>query len=171
MIKLIIPKEEYLDSYKEAYYEYKNNNVDTYEFSNPNEIDIFEKFNNYRNEINLKPGRVGADYYWLVDEGNKQFIGEISIRHNLTEELKKYGGHIGYGVRYSMWNKGYGSLMLNLALEKAKERNLNKVLITCDDDNIASARVMEHNGAILEDKIKNIIDNKSIITRRYWINI
>ena len=45
---------------------------------------------------------------------------KISIRHRLTDDLKRYGGHIGYDVRYSEWNKGYGTLMLRLALEKAK---------------------------------------------------
>ena len=79
----------------------------------------------------------------------------------------RYAGHIGYGVRCSEWNKGYGTLMLKLALEKAKEMGLSKVLLTCDDDNPASAKVMEKNGAVLQDKIENIIDGKKIITRRY----
>lgn len=143
--------------------------MESYYFADSDSCDIFEKFDNYKYEKNLKPGRVGATYFWLVDEERNHFIGEISIRHKLTESLLRYAGHIGYGVRCSEWNKGYGTLMLKLALEKAKEMGLSKVLLTCDDDNPASAKVMENNGAVLQDKIENIIDGKKIITRRYWI--
>ena len=76
----------------------------------------------------LKANRIGSDYYWLVDEERNCFIGEISIRRKLTDNLKCYGGHIGYGIRFSQWKKGYGTLMLRLALEKAKKsRNNHRV--------------------------------------------
>ena len=57
--------------------------------------------------------------------------------------------------------------MLKLALEKARERGLRQILITCDDNNPGSARVMEHNGLVLRDKVRNVIDGQEIITRRY----
>ena len=167
MIRLVEPCEKYLKSYIDAYDEYSAHGVTTYCFDDARAYDIFEKYDNYRNERNLKPNRVGADYYWLVDDERDYFIGEISIRHRLTEALEQYGGHIGYGVRYSEWNKGYGTLMLKFALEKAQERGLSWVLITCDDDNPGSARVMERNGLVLRDKVRNIIDGQEIITRRY----
>lgn len=167
MIRLVDPCEKYLKSYIDAYDEYSAHGVTTYCFDDARAYDIFEKYDNYRNERNLKPNRVGADYYWLVDDERDYFIGEISIRHRLTEALEQYGGHIGYGVRYSEWNKGYGTQMLKLALEKAQERGLRQVLITCDDDNPGSARVMEHNGLVLRDKVRNVIDGQEIITRRY----
>lgn len=169
MLKLVEPSQRYLSSYREAYEECLRNNIDSYYFADSSSNDLFEKFDNYKYERNLKPGRVGATYFWLVDDGRDYFIGEISIRHELTESLLCYGGHVGYGIRYSEWNKGYGTLMLKLALEKAKEMGLSKVLITCDDDNLASAKVMENNGAVLQDKIENIIDGRNVITRRYWI--
>ena len=115
----------------------------------------------------MKPNRVGSDYYWLVDEDRNYFIGEISIRHRLTDDLKRYGGHIGYGVRYSEWNKGYGTLMLRLALEKTKNIGITNALITCDDDNYGSAKVMENNGFVLQDKVPNVVNGKAITTRRY----
>ena len=79
--------------------------------------------------------------------------------------------HIGYGVRYSEWNKGYGTRMLALALERAKALGLSRVLITCNDDNLASARVMEKNGFTLEDTIPVTRDGETILTRRYWKTI
>lgn len=168
MIKLIEPCEAYLASYMEAYDEYKQNNVTTYSFDNPKEEDILEKFDRYRKGVDLPAGYVGSDYYWLVDDEKSFFIGQIALRHNLNDKLRILGGHIGYGVRYGQWNKGYGSLMLKLVLEKAKERGLTKVLCTCNDDNIGSARVMEHNGFILEDKILASVDGEERLIRRYW---
>lgn len=168
MIKLTEPNEKYLKSYIEAYNEYENNHVTTYAFDDARSYDIFVKYDNYKNECNLQPNRVGADYLWLVDDNKDFFIGEISIRHNLTDSLLRYGGHIGYGIRYSEWNKGYGTSMLKLALEKAKEMGISKVLITCDDNNPASAKVMEKNDMVFQDKVENIIDGQKIVTRRYW---
>ena len=168
MIRLIEPNRKYLKSYIEAYDQYNDNHVITYAFDDARSYDVFEKYNNYKYERNLQPGRVGADYFWLVDDKKAFFIGEISIRHDLTDALLLYGGHIGYGIRYSEWNKGHGTLMLKLALDKAKEMGILKVLITCDDDNPASAKIMEKNDMVLHDKIENLIDGQKIITRRYW---
>ena len=171
MIQLIVPNAEYLQSYQEAYDEYADNGISTYSFTDASSCDIFAKFDRYRNERDLPPNRVGEDKYWLVDDEKTHFIGEIAIRHRLNEALAQRGGHIGYGVRYSEWNRGYGTQMLALALEKAKEMRISPVLITCNDDNLASARVMEKNGFILEDKIVVPEDGRDILTRRYWKTI
>ena len=171
MIKLIVPDAAYLRSYTEAYDEYLEHGVSTYFFTDAASCDIFEKFDRYRNERDLPPDRVGEDKFWLVEEENTYFIGEIAIRHRLNEALCRRGGHIGYGVRYSEWNRGYGTKMLALALERAKEMHISPVLITCNDDNIASARVMEKNGFTLRDKITVSRDGKVLLTRRYWKTI
>ncbi|MBR6051706.1 MAG: GNAT family N-acetyltransferase [Clostridia bacterium] len=81
--------------------------------------------------------------------------------------MAQRGGHIGYGVRYSEWNRGYGTKMLALALDKAKEMHISPVLITCNDDNLASARVIEKNGFTLENKIIVFKDGKDFLKRRY----
>lgn len=171
MIRLILPNESYLRSYMDAYDEYEQNHVSTYYFTDAKTCDIFEKFDNYRNERNLKPDRVGEDKYWLVDDEKAYFIGEIAVRHRLNEALLQRGGHIGYGIRYSEWNKGYGTRMLALALERAKVLGIPRVLITCNDDNLASARVMEKNGFTLEDKVLVTRDGETLLTRRYWKTI
>lgn len=164
MITLVIPDERYLKSYMEAYDEYQAMGVKTFGLTDAKSCDIFEKFENYRLERNLKPDRVGSDTYWLVDEEKDYFIGEVHVRHRLNDALKLCGGHIGYAVRYSEWNRGYGTLLLRLALDKAREREISEVLVTCDDDNIGSARVMEKNGFVLGDKVE--VDGRRI--RRYW---
>ena len=167
-MKLIIPSEEYLLSYKQAFDEYAENHISAYGFTDPYSCDVFEKFDNYRHERNLRPDRVGADYYWLVDDAKTLFIGEAVVRHKLNDALLRVGGHIGYGVRCSEWNRGYGSKLLSLALEKAKAMRISPVLITCNDDNYASARVIEKNGFVIENKIAISFDGKEILVRRYW---
>ena len=47
-----------------------------------------------KDRARLKPGRVPASEFWLID--NNEFIGRLSIRHELNEYLLKIGGHIGY---------------------------------------------------------------------------
>lgn len=167
MIKLIVPNEKYLQSYKEAFDEYARHGVSAYNFTDASSCDIFAKFDRYRNERDLPPDRVGEDCYWLVNEEQTRFIGEIKIRHRLNDALLLRGGHIGYGVRYSEWNRGHGTKMLELALKKIKEMRISPVLITCNDDNLASARVIEKNGFTLEDKVAVRSGGKYILTRRY----
>lgn len=103
-----------------------------------------------------------------MDEDAQRFLGVIDIRHRLNDSLLRYGGHIGYAVRLGEWNKGYGTLMLSLALPHARALGITRCLITCDDDNPGSARVMEKNGFTLCDKVNNLIDGQAIVTRRYW---
>ncbi|MFW6030430.1 MAG: GNAT family N-acetyltransferase [Halanaerobiales bacterium] len=104
---------------------------------------------NCHNGIGLNKTQVPSTLYIFKEENNK-ILGAISIRHYLTEELKKYGGHIGYGIRPSERNKGYATIMLKLALEKAKELNIGKVMIHCDDDNLASSKIIIKNGGQIE---------------------
>ena len=168
-MEMIFPCEKYLNSYSEAIKEYKDNNVDTYAFLNTGK-DIFSRIEDFRTGNNLPEGYVKATYFWLVDDG--EFVGEISVRHQLTEALMKFGGNIGYGVRFSQWHKGYGTFMLSKALEYAKnELGLKKVLITCNDNNLGSAGVIEKNGGVLENKIVNVVDGKERLSRRYWIEL
>lgn len=164
MIVLVKPEEKYLPSYLEAFDQYAVLGISTYGMTDARACDIFEKYENYRLERNLKPDRVGSDYYWLVDDDRDYFIGEVAIRHRLNDALFLRGGHIGYVIRYDEWGKGYGTRMLKLALNKARERGLDKVLITCNDSNLASARVMEKNGCVLENKVE--VDG--MVVRRYW---
>ena len=141
-----------------------------YNLKDVNKYDIFERMENLHTGKNLPDGYVKATYFWLVDDD--EFIGEISVRHSLTDWLLRYGGNIGYGIRYSQWNKGLGTIILSKALDYARDvLGLSKVLITCNDNNYGSARVIEKNGGKLQDKIKNIIDGVEILSRRYWIEI
>lgn len=164
---LVEPCGKYLESYLEAREEGRENGMASDDFSSAPAGELLKRYDDFRCGRDLPPGWVAADYYWLVDEDKNRFIGEIGIRHGLTEALRRYGGHIGYAVRPSEWNKGHGTLMLGLALEKARDLGITTAMITCDDDNAASARVMEKNGFTLLDRVTNTVDGRTVITRRY----
>ncbi len=165
-MELVFPNEKYLLSYKKAVEKDANDRAEyKWWFTEPNRI--IRKAYEHRNSINLKDGYVRQTILWLID--NDEFIGELRIRHELTETLLLHGGNIGYIVLASKANKGYGTKMLELALIYCREElGLDKVLLTCGDNNMPSIRVIEKNGGKLEDIITNIY-NENKKTRRYWI--
>ena len=112
-------------------------------------------------------GLVPATLYFLVDEKNK-ICGALDIRHELNEYLEKFGGHIGYGIAPSERKKGYGKIQLKLGLEKAKKIGLKKVLITCDDNNIGSAKTIEACGGIYDDTLADAEANR---IKRYFVEV
>lgn len=111
--------------------------------------------------------RVPSHQYVLLRQDNQQVIGMLAIRTALNDYLLNYGGHIGYSILPLERKKGYGSAMLKEALEQAKALGLTRVLVTCDDDNLASAGVIENNLGILEDKRFEEETQKWV--RRYWL--
>ena len=112
-------------------------------------------------------GLVPATLYFLVDEKNK-ICGALDIRHELNEYLERFGGHIGYGIAPSERKKGYGKIQLKLGLEKAKKIGLKKVLITCDDNNIGSAKTIEACGGIYNDTLADAEANR---IKRYFVEV
>lgn len=111
--------------------------------------------------------RVPQSHYWYVRDD--RILGRIRLRHALNERLRQEGGHIGYDVRPSEWGKGHATRMLSLMLPIAREAGLDRALLTCDDDNRASARVIEKNGGVLQDIIVSPKSGKP--HRRYWIDL
>lgn len=98
--------------------------------------------------IGMEPGFVPMTKFWLFVDGQPAGIGQV--RHNLTDNLRKHGGHIGYCIRPSLRGKGYGNLMLGELLKKAAEMKISRILLTCIETNTASRRVIEYNGGVLE---------------------
>ena len=115
----------------------------------------------------VPPGHVASDTLVLKDDDGRIY-GMVSLRHALTDALLVGGGHIGYGVRPSERGKGYGTRQLALALEKYRERQVEKVLVTCDKENRASAKVAMNNGGVLGDEI---VEEDGNILQRYWITL
>jgi len=116
----------------------------------------------------LPAGRVPGTSYWLV-RNDKDIVATASLRHELNEHLEKEGGHIGYNVRPSERRKGYGTRLLAMVLDKARGRGMTRVLVTCDTDNIASAKIIRANGGKLETEV--ISDFTGKVKSRYWIDL
>ena len=167
-MELVYPQEKYLPSYREAYAEEMASDDLEKMLADPDTA--VEKAAQERIGEGLPEGWVPATTLWLVD-GDK-FIGRVNIRHWLVPHLMQFGGHIGYMIRPTERGKGYGRMQLAMALDWVRENlDLDRVLITCSDDNIRSARVIEANGGVLENKVENFEFGKTLLTRRYWIEL
>ncbi|WP_414756000.1 GNAT family N-acetyltransferase [Anabaena sp. CCY 9910] len=118
--------------------------------------------------IDLKPGFVPATTFWLVAQ-SKIILGESQLRHWLIPTLERRGGHIGYMIRPLQRSKGYGTQILTKTLEKARNMGLSRVLLTCNKDNISSARVIQKNQGQLTSE--EFLENSDIVISRYWINL
>ncbi|MBE6012351.1 GNAT family N-acetyltransferase [Anaeropeptidivorans aminofermentans] len=114
------------------------------------------------------PSGVAASTYFTVRKSDGKIIGTIQLRHELDADLEKHGGHIGYGIRPSERKKGYGNKQLQLILEKAREIGLDKVMISCNKTNMASAKVIMKNGGLLTYEGP---DEEYGIIQIYWINL
>ncbi len=117
-------------------------------------------------EITNNKNGVNSHLFFLVENG--RILGSIQIRHHINHpNLRETGGHIGYGIRPSERKKWYGEQMLALALTEAKKIGLERVLITCYDENLGSRWVIEKNGGIFERFV--LQDGRK--KRRYWIEV
>lgn len=160
------PTLEMKNRYLQFAQEWKDNNQSIVPYSARLLDDSYEIWlkNTYEYE-NLHEGFVTAHTFFLIEDEN--IIGAINIRHYLNDYLFNFGGHIGYGIRPTKRQKGYASKMLALALPVAKQLGIDKVLITCDKKNIASAKTIINNGGILENEVME--DGE--LVQRYWIDL
>jgi len=111
---------------------------------------------------------VPKTHLWAVTEQG-QFVGRISIHHELNDTLRVEGGHIGYDTVPSFRGLGVATEMLRQALSVARSLGLTSVLITCDDTNVASIRVIEKNGGALRET--KVLDPARLRKRYYWIRL
>jgi predicted acetyltransferase len=89
----------------------------------------------------------------LVGEIDGTIIGRVSLRHTLVPAIATLGGHIGYGVRPAYRGRGFAAQMLKQTLPIARDLGLRELLLTCDDDNRASASVIERCGGVLIERL------------------
>lgn len=156
------------NAFKIALAEFKNEEID-FEFAFK-----YEQLLSFSEYIQmLERWSLGLDFpdkfvpnTFLVGVIENRIIGRVSIRHLLNDYLASVGGHIGYGVVPSERRKGYCTKLLNLVFPFAKNLGISRLLITCDDDNLGSKKVIENNGCTFENLIQD--RNTMKTKRRYW---
>ena len=173
-LKLIRPTKEY----QEQAYEYINEFIEyNSQIHGCGSLDKYMgnydewllKLEHNRNMIpGTVPGRVPSETFMLIRESDNKLLGIIDIRLMLNEYLLNYGGHTGYGVRPTERRKGYNSYQLYLAMKFCLEKGIDKVLITCDKENIGSAKSIINSGGILENEV---VKEDGSLLQRYWIDV
>lgn len=116
--------------------------------------------------VGLAAGHVPSTFLFAF--AGTRIVGRTSIRHTLTPDLERVGGHIGYVVVPEFRRRGVATEILRQALAFARDRlGLARALVTCDDDNAGSIRTIVKNGGALE----NVVSGPDLATpkRRYWI--
>jgi predicted acetyltransferase len=111
---------------------------------------------------NLAPGRVPQSTYWLV-HSKQRILACSRLRHTLNTFLEEVGGHIGYDVRPSERQRGYGTQILRMTLDKARDLGLKRVLVTADSLNVASGESLRTMAAF--------VTVKGQLLRKYWIEL
>lgn len=141
------------------------------DFSNLNFKNLRFDLKHSKNPKYLPNNWVPYEILFLVEKDTNFIIGAISIRYELSDYLYKIGGNIGYGIRPTQRGKNNGTTLLFLGLKYLKENlskhKLEKVLITCDERNIASKKIILKNGGIWENTIYDYEFKRYV--ERYWI--
>jgi len=120
------------------------------------------------NEISCQEGGVTSNSYIAVRLRDNKIVGIIDLRHHINHPiLSVWGGHMGYTVRPSEQRKGYAKEMLKQNLENCRTKGLDKILIVCNSDNIASEKTIIANGGILEKEI--LVDSHTM--KRFWVEL
>lgn len=128
-----------------------------------------ENCSNLASEETCPEGWVPAIQFVCVRVSDGRIVGMIDLRLRFNDFLSVYGGNIGYSVRPDERRKGYASRMLDMVLEEARDRGMDRVLVTCAEGNDASRRTIEAAGGVYENTVFLTTENEKI--RRYWIRI
>jgi len=170
MIRLVMPNlahEEQVMKYREEFLVNQDSMDGTAGLRDYDDYKLWlDRIRKNSNKDTVLDGLVPATTLLAIRESDNYLIGMVDIRHQLNDYLYNYGGHLGYSVRKSERRNGYATELLRKTLPWCAELGLDKALVCCFKDNIASARTIITNGGELENEV--IEDGEPV--QRYWIN-
>lgn len=141
------PDEKYQKSFENYALTYRRINDEHYFNKYKKALENFQDYlnclRNHSKGKDLLQGEVKTSTFWLIDKN--EVVGVVRIRHQEVE----YAGNIGYDISPDCRNRGYGSEILKLALEKSIEIGIEEVILTCNIDNTASKKIIEKNNGKL----------------------
>ena len=153
-----------------GYEDWKDQPLSWYSFvwkpgmSHAEHLNILEE---QKDKSNLPAPRVPSTMLYGFVDG--EIIGRFNIRHEINASLLVRGGNIGYSVSPQKRNQGLASEMLRKGIEYCKQIGLTQILITCDDLNVPSWKIIEKFGSSLENRIYD--SEKNEFVRRYWLDL
>lgn len=170
-MRLVSPSSEYQVKFARFFRDFERYDPDNADYYRRGVTDFKRYIQNLSNEeqgINLPKGYAPCSHFWMIaDSGD--MIGAIRVRHILHNEfLQTECGHIGYDIAPSYRSQGHGTHMLHLVLVKALQLGIETALVTADDDNYASRKVIENNGGVLDEIVYGKVFERPIA--RYWVS-
>lgn len=153
MLTLERPSRLFQSSYVEALHEQLLTARDPYAIHY--RLDHFEEYLQRVSE--LEQGKIAKatpqSIWWLIDTVGSMYLGEIHIRHVAHGRYPEIVSHIYYEIRPSARRRGYGTKILELGLEKARELGLEEVIVTCAVGNDGSRKIIERNRGMLIERV------------------
>lgn len=173
-LKLVQPSVRYRASFLAAYEECSSVEKNDWIYLGPdgNEDLIYNRFDEYVETLHEREHTAPSHFvrgraYWAL--ADNEIVGRIGLRFELNDFLSNYGGHIGYIVRPSARRRGVASAMLAQVLATPKAQHIGRLLLTCDEDNTASERVIRKNGGVYESMVYPV--GRRLGKKRFWITV
>lgn len=168
MISFVLPEETHRADVLDFYAEFEQNGEVCIGYNGYQDFDTWlHGMQNRKAGKNLPDGYVRENFYLCYVQN--EMVGVFSLKFELTQFLRDFGGHIGYAVRATRRNQGLATQILKQGLQIAKTLGFEQVLVVCDDDNYASEKVIIKNSGVYENKMYS--EEENVFVKRYWISL
>ncbi|MBM3289252.1 MAG: GNAT family N-acetyltransferase [Candidatus Hydrogenedentes bacterium] len=173
-LQFALPDVRYRASFLSAYEEMSGRERNDWIYLGPDGTEdiIYDRFAEYVSLLCTRETEAPVHFvcgrtYWAIERD--RVVGRIGLRFELNTFLANYGGHVGYIVRPSARGRGVAKAMLAHVLTTPQARAIGKLLVTCDEDNVVSERVILANGGVYESTVYP--EGRPVGKKRFWITV